>query len=205
MSNSTFILTANDIPHHIPLFNIPPLSLIAYTSSYLYHHHLPWLLFNLTTFLRCRSSYILVATFIIYLDLLLFSSLLVHELTSYNSLYFTFKSFISIIYYVVHCRHIAFILSSYFIILQRSHLIHRLTSYLHIIYIVYVFVISTSCLEHTSIISCISIFYIFYPSDRSYPSFSVLRYFSLHLSLLTMFSPYSFRLIKFMILSSYIV
>jgi hypothetical protein len=63
------------------------LSSVTYTSSYLYHYHftLTLLLFNLTTFLHSHSSYILVATFILYYNILLFSSLLVHELTSYNS------------------------------------------------------------------------------------------------------------------------
>ena len=115
------VLTTTDIPHHIPLFNVLP-SIIGYLHhivSLSLQFTLTLLLFNLTTFLRSRSSYIPVATFILYSNLLLFSSLLVHELTSYNSLYFTFKSFINIIYYAVHRRHITFILSSYLIILQR--------------------------------------------------------------------------------------
>jgi hypothetical protein len=120
MSNSTFILTGTEIPHHIPLFNIFPY-IICYLHlivSLSLPFTLTLLLFNLTTFLCSRSTYILVTTFILYSNLILFSSLLVHELTYYNSLYFTFRSFISIIYYVVHRRHITFILSSYLIILQ---------------------------------------------------------------------------------------
>jgi hypothetical protein len=115
---------------------IPLLNLLPYIIDYLrliISLSLPFtftlLIFNLTTFLCSLSSYILVATFILYSNLLLFSSLLVHELTSYNSLYFTFKSFISIIYYVVHHRHITFILSSYLIILQRYSSINIISTY----------------------------------------------------------------------------
>jgi len=121
MSNSTFFLTPTDIPHNIPLFNLLP-SIIGYLHlivSLSLPFTLTFLLFNQTIVLCSRFSYILASTYILYFNLLLFSFLLVSELTSYNSLYFTFKSFVSIIYYVVHRRHITSILSSYVIILQR--------------------------------------------------------------------------------------
>jgi len=118
---NNLILNATNISHHIPLFNLL-LSIIVYICLFVFlsfSFMLTLLPFNRTTFLHSRSSYTLVATFIMYYNLLLFSSLLVRELPSYNFLYFTFKSFISIIYYIVHHRHITFTLSSYLIILQH--------------------------------------------------------------------------------------
>jgi hypothetical protein len=132
MSNSTFILTVTDISHYIPLFNLLPY-IIGYLQlivSLWLPSTLTLLLFNLTTFLRSRFSYILVAKFILHSNLILFSSLLVHELTSYKSLYFTFKSFISIIYYVVY--NIYTIIIPHHITMLTSHSLINIISTYHI-------------------------------------------------------------------------
>ncbi|AES96652.1 transmembrane protein, putative [Medicago truncatula] len=59
MSNSRFILTASGIHHHIPLFDLL-LFIIGYLHlivSLSLPFTLTLLIFNLTTFLRSRSSY----------------------------------------------------------------------------------------------------------------------------------------------------
>jgi len=185
------------ISHHILLFNLL-LSIIVYLCLFVslsLPFTLTFLLFNLKTFLHYCSSYILVATIIMYSNLLLFSSVLVHELPSYSSLcylqaflkhHLLHHSSSSYYIYTIIIPHYNTTLTSYSVI--NIIFTHYIYIYIYI-YIFHVFVNSTSCLEHTSIISFIPMAYMFFPSDMSYPSLSALRYLSLHSSFLIMSYP----------------